>query len=156
MCRSECMRAIKKLERLTKMSHDPADMLINIADSCKNVNMDDESWANFYCYITCPNRDEWEYKPKNEIKTMGDLTEEEFAMIEADLARKTNGDNMVHTVFENGIETFVDCKYINNHGEQVARICEELPQETSGSELETVFESSLRGIQEDEKFCGET
>ena len=106
------MRAIKKLERLAKTRQDPADMLINIAESCKNANMDDESWANFYCYITCPNRDEWEYKPKNEIKTMGDLTEEELAMIEADLARQTNEDNLVHRTFKNGIETFVECKYM--------------------------------------------
>lgn len=156
MCRSECLKAIRKLEKLSNQRPDPSDVLINIAESVRNRELDDTSWANFYCYITCDDRDEWEYRPKSELPTLGDLTEEQLCNIERDLQKQLDTSNMVCKTFQNGMETFVDVKYlspnnINNNAQCLVDSREEFQEEKSGNELERVPEESILNLQEDEK-----
>ena len=156
MCKSECIKAIRKLEKLSIQRPDPSDVLINIAESVRNRLLDDTSWANFYSYITCDDRDEWEYRPKSELPTLGDLTEEQLCSIERDLDKQMDMSNMVCKSFQNGIETFVDVKYlspnnINNNAQRLVKSRKTIQEEKSGNELERVPEESLSNIQEDEK-----
>ena len=108
-----CMKAIEKLNRLTKQRPDPSDTLINIAETCQNLDISEEGWCNFYAYITCNDRENWVYKPKSDLKTMGDLTEAELKKIEEDLESQITA-NMEYRCYRNGIETFVDCKYVED------------------------------------------
>ena len=113
MVDQDCMRAIKKLNELFELRPEPSDTLINIAETCQNLNLSDEGWCNFYEYITTTDREAWKYKPRSAFKTMGDLTEEELEKIEADLQGRLNC-NMEYTGYENGIETFIDCHLIED------------------------------------------
>ena len=149
-----CMRTIEKLNRLNKSRPDPADTLINIAEVCQGCDLNDEGWTNFYSYITTSDRSTWQYL--TDIPTLGDLSEEHLAKIEEDLQKQVSDVGVMHKSYENGIETFVDVKYFDpiidkENGEQVARFCETVQEETSRTDTETVFEGSERGVQEDEK-----
>ena len=150
------MNAIRKLKKLTKNRPQPEDVLINIAESCENLDLGEEGWANFYNFITCQCPEEWEYMDKCDLKTLGDLTEGEMERIERDIENQMPDHNVIHRSFQNGIETFVDVKYfdpnrINTNGEQVARSCQSIQEEKSGDEFERVAEESLCLLQEDEK-----
>ena len=157
MEQQKCMNVIRRLEKLTKQRPTPEDTLINIAETCENVDLGEEGWANFYSYITCQDRDEWVYMKKCHLKTLGDLTEEEMARIEQDLENKMpQKNNTMYRTYENGIETFVEVKYfdpntLNNNGKQMVGSCESIQEEKSGYEFERVSEKSLTELQEDEK-----
>lgn len=118
MEKANCLQAIRVLEKKSNDRPSPEDVLINIAETCKDIDLHEEGWANFYAYITCNDRENWEYKPKSELKTLGDLTETEMKLIEIDLDKKTNDRNVVHKVFENGIETFVETRYIREEEDE--------------------------------------
>lgn len=111
MEKANCLQAIRELEKKTNDRPSPEDILINIAETCKDLDLGSDGWANFYAYITCNDRENWVYKPKSELKTLGDLTETEWKLIESDLDKKTNDKNVVHRAFENGIETFIETRY---------------------------------------------
>ena len=118
MEKSKCLQAIRVLEKKSEERPSPEDVLINIAETCKDLDLGEAGWANFYAYITCNDRENWEYKPKSELKTLGDLTEDEWGLIEIDLEKKANDRNVIHKVFENGIETFVETRYIRDEEDE--------------------------------------
>ena len=118
MEKANCLKAIRVLEKKTNDRPSPEDILINIAETCKDLDLEEEGWANFYAYITCNDREKWEYKLKSELKTLGDLTETEMKLIEIDLEKKANDRNVVHRAFENGIETFVETRYIREEEDE--------------------------------------
>ena len=154
------MRAIAKLERLTKSRSDPSNTLINIAEACNNITMDEEAWSNFYQYITTEDRENWVFRPQSELKTLGDLSVEEIEKIEKDLdAKNTVRNKMAYRVFENGIETFVDVKYLDSNNikelndgrKSLVGVCKTVPEEKSWSKPESQLKSSIGGVEEAEE-----
>ena len=71
MEKANCLQAIRILKKKTKQRPNPEDIIINIAETCKDLDLGEDGWANFYAYITCNDREEWEYKPKSELKHSG-------------------------------------------------------------------------------------
>ena len=157
--KENCLRAIAKLVRLTKSRSDPSNTLINIAEACNNLTMDEEAWGNFYEYITTENRENWEYKPREKLKTLGDLSADEMEKIERDLdAKSTFCNRGAYKVFENGIETFVDVKYLDsntikelNDAERVAHLRKTVEEEKSWSEPENQLKISIGGMEKTEE-----
>ena len=161
--KENCLCAIAKLERLAKSRSDPSSTLINIAEACKNITMDNEAWSNFYCYITREDRENWVYRPQSELKTLGDLSVEEMEKIEKDLdAINTVRNKMAYKVFENGIETFVDVKYldsnikeVNNGRKSLASLRKTVQEEKSWSEPENQLKSSQCRVEKTEEKIAE-
>lgn len=102
-----CMNTIQRLDRLCTMRPSPEDTLINIAEAVRDSDMDEEAWANFYTYITTENRGEWQYRPKSEIKTLGDLSPEQLQEIDRTLCKQLEKHDKDVEVIQNGIETMV-------------------------------------------------
>ena len=71
-----CKKAIDKLKRLTKKRSDPADHLINIAESVEGLTLDSEEWTTFYRYITTQNTDGFQFETHEKVITLGDLDPE--------------------------------------------------------------------------------
>ena len=105
-----CSRVIKKLERLEQRRPDPSDHLVNIMRAVEGEDMDDEAWCNFYRYITCQNRDDWEFLPREEVVTLGDLPPEYIESVQKTLEYPPE---QTATVCKNGIEFLINVKNTN-------------------------------------------
>ena len=80
-----CKKAIEKLKRLTKKRSDPADHLINIAESVEGLTLDSEEWTTFYRYITTQNTDGFQFETHEKVITLGDLDPEYIKKVERSL-----------------------------------------------------------------------
>ena len=105
-----CSRVIKKLERLEQRRPDPSDHLVNIMRAVEGEDMNDEAWCNFYRYITCQNKDDWEFLPREEVVTLGDLPPEYIKSVEKTLEYPPE---QTVTVCKNGIEFLINVKNTN-------------------------------------------
>ena len=150
-----CKRVMKKYLKLMEQRPDPEDTLYNIAQSLDNCGLNEEGYANFYDFISTQNRDDWHYRPLQEIHTLGDLSAEEIKQIDDDLQAKLSELPCKFTTeaSQNGIETFVNVKCVPNkqkeHGKRLAGFCKGLPQEASGPQPQGHPQESLCRIQEE-------
>ena len=103
----QCKKVIKKLERLEERRPDPSDHLVNIMRAVEGEEMNDEAWCNFYRYITCQNKDDWEFIPRAEVMTLGDLPPEYIESVQKTLKYPPE---QTATVCKNGIEFLINVK----------------------------------------------
>ena len=78
-------KVIKKLKKIGNERPDPEDHLYNIVKCVEDVDLNDEEWCNFYRYITCQDKSDFEYLPRNQIVTLGDLGDEKLQEMQKDM-----------------------------------------------------------------------
>ena len=137
-------KVIGKLTRLGENRPDPEDHLYNIVRCVENSELNEEEWCNFYRYITCQNKEEFEYLPRDQITTLGDLGDEKLEEIQKSIGY---GEDKSVEYFQNGNETTIIVKnlpYIINGKEPVVGSCEKISCEPQ----RTIFESCSQGCRE--------
>ena len=144
-------RVIKKLVRLGRDRPDPEDHLYNVTQCLEGIELSEEEECNFYRYITCQNTEDFEYLPRSEIVTLGDLGDEELERIQKSIGF---GENEDVECFQNGMETTMIVKNVTNtnikdNGKKFLdgprRIVQSSPQ---GGKFESCPPGSLEDIQE--------
>ena len=146
-------KVIKKLEQFGKDRPSPEDHLYNISKCVEGNNMSGEEWANFYRYITCQAKEEFEYLTRDKIVTLGDLGEEKLQEIEDSLAY---GPDKTLECYQNGIETLMIVKNVegnkekeNNNGKKpLATACSQLPRRPQGCVTENCTQGSFQNVQQ--------
>ena len=123
-----CNRVIKKFEKLEIRRSDPSDHLVNIMNAVEGEEMGDEAWCNFYRYITCQNKDEWVFVPRNKVVTLGDLDPEYIKSVEKMLEYPPE---QTVNVWKNGVDIHISVENVNTidkENEPLARTFESIPQ----------------------------
>jgi len=149
-------KVIKKLKKIGNERPDPEDHLYNIVKCVEDVDLNDEEWCNFYRYITCQDKSDFEYLPRNQIVTLGDLGDEKLQEMQKDMGY---GDDQHVQYYQNGIETTMIVKNVgsiikDNGKECVVGSCEELSCEPQRTLSESCSQGSFKNVQE-EKCCSE-
>ena len=147
---TEFDRVIRKLKKLGNNRPDPEDHLYNVTQCVENSNMSEEEWCNFYRYITCQDQEEFEYLPRSQITTLGDLGDETLEKIQKQIVY---GDKQCVEYFQNGMETTMIVKNIQpikdkeNGKKSVAAACGKLPCRAQGGFPKNCLKSSIKNIQ---------
>ena len=158
-------RIIKDLDRLNQDRAAPEDFIHNVAKIADTNAFTDEEHMNFYRYITSQDNSKFEYKPRKDVITLGDLPMEELEKINAGLT--------IHNVDvrQNGNETLMLVKNMENlvlidkkekkYAESVAPAFGQIPKKPSRDfakksnvrKQKIVFSKVFQGFpsQEDEK-----
>ena len=111
MCetRANFDKVIKKLTKLGNERPEPDDHLYNITKCVEGVTLNEEEWCNFYRYITTQDKEEFDYLPRSEIHTLGDLGDEELNRIQKNIAF---GEGREVECYQNGTETTLIVKNV--------------------------------------------
>ena len=144
-------KVIRKLERLYEERPEPEDHLYNITKCVEGADLNEEEWCNFYRYITSQDTRDFEYLPRDQIVTLGDLGEEELKKIESKMAY---GEDQSVEYFQNGIETTIIVKNVEpiklkDNGKFLASSCKSLLSLSQGGQPKNCPQSSLKNVQED-------
>ena len=138
-----CNRVIQKFEKLEKRRPDPSDHLVNIMNAIEGADMNDEAWCNFYRYITCQNKDDWEFVPREKVVTLGDLDPEYIKSVEKMLEYPPE---QTVEVWKNGVDIHI---YVNNtdtivkEDEPLASAFKSLSKSPPGRKFEKCDEKSI-------------
>ena len=71
-------RACNLLDKYDQNRSDPTDHIYNVARVLDEVTMTEEESVNFHAYICVSDKSNFEFKPRSEYVTLGDLGEEEL------------------------------------------------------------------------------
>ena len=91
-------KACKLLDKLDAQRSDPSDHLFNIARVMETVKMNEEESVNFYAYICSPDKEDFEYKPRSEYVTLGDLGDEELQRLHNEIYGKNEFNQIIKQV----------------------------------------------------------
>ena len=144
-------KVIRKFEQMCVDRPEPEDHLYNITKCVEGADLSEEEWCNFYRYITSQNTKEFEYLPRDQIVTLGDLGEEELKKIESKMAY---GEDQSVEYFQNGIETTIIVKNVGpiklkDNGKFLATAREILPCLSQGGQPKNCPQSSLKNVQKE-------
>ncbi len=144
-------RACKLLNRYDNNRPDPTDHIYNVARVMEEVPLTEEESVNFYAYICVSDKSDFEYKPRSEYVTLGDLGEEELERLHNEVYGENQFNQITHSYPPNGNEiNLVVSNIKGNDGQRMVRSCEEIQSQCGGQEdvIETSFKSSIQNIQE--------
>ena len=144
-------KVIRKFEQMCVDRPEPEDHLYNITKCVEGADLSEEEWCNFYRYITSQNTKEFEYLPRDQIVTLGDLGEEELKKIESKMAY---GEDQSVEYFQNGMETTIIVKNVGpiklkDNGKFLATAREILPCLSQGGQPKNCPQSSLKNVQKE-------
>ena len=146
-------KVIRKFEQMCVDRPEPEDHLYNITKCVEGADLNEEEWCNFYRYITSQNTKEFEYLPRDQIVTLGDLGEEELKKIESKMAY---GEDQSVEYFQNGIETTIIVKNVEpiklkDNGKFLASSCKSVPSLSQGGQPKNCPPCSLKNVQEESR-----
>ncbi len=144
-------RACKLLNRYDNNRPDPTDHIYNVARVMEEVPLTEEESVNFYAYICVSDKSDFEYKPRSENDTLGDLGEEELERLHKEVYGENQFNQITHEYPPNGNEiNLVVSNIKGNDGQRMVRSCQEIPSDCIGQEnvIETGTQSSSQNVQE--------
>ena len=142
-------KVVRRLQKLENNRPDPSDHLINIVEATRGIKLTDEEEANFYNYITCQDKDDFEYLPRSEIVTLEDLGEDEIKKIHDELY----SDYDMKCV-KNGMDIILTTNKKDKNGESLVGACKEVQIDScrQKDESQISIESSCENVSSRE--CG--
>ena len=153
MCetRANFDKVIKKLTKLGNERPEPDDHLYNITKCVEGVTLNEEEWCNFYRYITTQDKEEFDYLPRSEIHTLGDLGDEELNRIQKNIAF---GEGREVECYQNGTETTLIVKNVtttnkDNGKKPVVGSCSSVPQIAFRRQPKNRPKSSRKNVPQD-------
>ncbi len=144
-------RACKLLDKYDHNRSDPTDHIYNVARVLDEVTMTEEESVNFHAYICVSDKSDFEYKPRSEYVTLGDLGEEELERLHKEVYGENQFNQITHEYPPNGNEiNLVVSNIKGNDGQRMVRSCQEIPSDCIGQEnvIETGPQSSSKKLQE--------
>ena len=137
-------RACNLLDKYDQNRSDPTDHIYNVARVMEEVPLNEEESVNFCAYICVSDKSEFEYKPRSEYVTLGDLGEEELERLHNEIYGENHFNQITHEYPPNGNEiNLVVSNIKGNDGQRMVRSCKEIPSNSCRKEDE--FETSPKG-----------